>query len=49
MKGWKVPPGGGSDNTPQDQGVSTDVGRAFDRGAAGKLKAAFWDGQVGLP
>ena len=34
---------------PQDQGVATDKGRAFDGAAAGKSEAAFSDGQVGLP
>ena len=34
---------------PQNQGVATDVGRAFDSAAAGKSKAALSDGQVGLP
>ena len=40
-KGWKVPPGGGSEDTPQDQGVAADIYRAFDRAAAGKPKAVF--------
>ena len=48
-KGWKVTLGGGSDNTPQDQDVTADVGCAFDGVAAGKSKTAFSDGQVGLP
>ena len=42
-KGWKIPPGGGSDDTPQDQGVAVDVCRAFDGASAGKSKAAFSD------
>ena len=48
-KGWKVLPGGGSDDTPQDHGVATNIGRAFDGAAAGKSKAAFLDRQGGLP
>ena len=48
-KGWKVPPGGGSDDTPQDQGVATNTGRVFDGATTGKSKAAFSDGKVGLP
>ena len=48
-KGWEVPPDGGSDDTPQDQGVATDIGRAFEGAAAGKSMAAFSDEQVGLP
>ena len=47
--GQKVPSGGGSDHTPQDQGVAADICRAFDGAAAGKSKAAFTDWQVGLP
>ena len=42
-------PGEGSDDTSQDQGVATDVDHAFDGFFAGKTKAAFSDGQVGLP
>ena len=48
-KGRKVPPGGGSDDTPQDQGVAAYICRAFDGAAAGKPKAALSDWQVGLP
>ena len=48
-KGCKVPPGGDSDHTPQEQGVATGLGRAFDGVAAGVSKAAFSDEQVGLP
>ena len=42
-KGWKVPPGGGSDDTPQDQGVATDLGRAFDGAYIDKSNATFSD------
>ena len=48
-EGWKVPSGGGSDDTPQGQDVAVDVGCAYDGVAAGKSKAVFSDGQVGLP
>ena len=47
-KGWKVPPGGGSDDAPQNQGMAADICRAFDGATAGKPKAAFSDWQVGL-
>ena len=42
-------PGGGCDNTSQGQDVATGLGCAFDGVAAGKSKAVFSDGQVGLP
>ena len=48
-KGWKVLPDESSDDTSQAQGVVTGVSRAFDGVAAGKSKADFSDGQMGLP
>ena len=42
-------PGGGNDDTSQDQGVAIDVGCDFDGVSAGTSKVAFSDGQVGLP
>ena len=48
-RGERFPPGGGGGDTFQDEGVATDVGRVFDGAGAGKSKAAFSDGQVGLP
>ena len=48
-KGRKIPPGGGSDGTSQDQCVATNVGCAFDGVAVRKSKITFSDGQVSLP
>ena len=48
-KGRKVSPGGGSDETPHDQGVAADIYRAFDGATSGKPQAAFSDWQIGLP
>ena len=48
-KGRKAPPGVGSDDTPQNQGVAADIRRAFDGAAAAKSKAAFSDWQMDLP
>ena len=45
----KVPPGGRSDDTPEDQGVAVDICRAFGGAAAGKPKVPFSEWPVGLP
>ena len=46
-KGWKLPPGGGSDDTSQDKSGATDVDCASDR-VDGKSGAALSDEQMGL-
>ena len=48
-EGWKVLPGGGSDDTSQGQDMATDVGRASDGVAADKAKAAFSEWKIDLP
>ena len=49
QEGMEGSPGGGSDDTHQDQGMAADIFRTFDGAVAGKPKAAFSNWQVGLP
>ena len=39
-EGWKVPPGGGSDDTSQDQSTVTNTDCTVDGVAAGKSKTS---------
>ena len=49
QEGMEGSPGRRWRRCEQNQGVATKVGSTFDGVAAGKSKAAFSDGQVGLP